>query len=351
MLGVHQTGRAAALFFGALLFVAQVQGQMQAPVPAQKDGLVDARELRAWIERVQDASRTKNYSGTFVVTSSLGFVTSRLAHMCIGSDVYEQVDLMDGLRRTQLRANNVVHTLYPDQRIATTETRETVDSFPRLLKNEDAKLAEFYEMRALGEDRVAGYATRVVHLKPRDGFRLGMRLWSEEKTGLLLKSQVIGLNGEVLEQVAFSELAINVPSQGEKIKSSIRKLEGYRVEQVRAVVTTAKAEGWRMSARVPGFREVACMKREMRAQPILIEARPEAKPRDVLQWVFSDGLSNVSLFVEPYVRELHNREGLSIVGATHTLTARKGDWWVTVLGEVPALTLQSFTQSLERIQK
>jgi sigma-E factor negative regulatory protein RseB len=325
--------------------------QPAAVAQTSKDPLVEARELRAWIERIQDASRSKNYTGTFVVTSALGLTTTRISHAASGREVFEQLELMDGLRRTQLRANNVVHTVYPDQRIATVETRDTLDSFPGLMKNDDMKLSGAYELRAIGEDRVAGHASRVVHLKPRDALRFGMRLWVEEKTGLLLKSQLLGTNGEVLEQVAFSDVAINVPFQGERIKAAIKRLDGYRVEQVRATAVSAREAGWRMSARVSGFREVTCMKREMRAQPIFVETTPAGKPREVLQWVFSDGLGSVSLFLEPYSRELHAREGLTVVGATHTLSTRKGDWWVTVLGEVPATTLQSFAQALERVPK
>jgi sigma-E factor negative regulatory protein RseB len=36
------------------------------------------------------------------------------------------------------------------------------------------------------------------------------------------------------------------------------------------------------------------------------------------------------------------------LGATHTLTRRIGDWWLTVVGEVPAQTLLAFSQGLER---
>ena len=35
-------------------------------------------------------------------------------------------------------------------------------------------------------------------------------------------------------------------------------------------------------------------------------------------------------------------------GATHTLTRRVQDWWLTAVGEVPPQTLKAFAQSLER---
>jgi sigma-E factor negative regulatory protein RseB len=73
----------------------------------------------------------------------------------------------------------------------------------------------------------------------------------------------------------------------------------------------------------------------------------------MVQWVFSDGLATVSLFVESFDRQRHLQEGAVAMGATQTLTRRlgsKGDggWWLTAVGEVPIQTLQAFAQGLER---
>jgi sigma-E factor negative regulatory protein RseB len=68
----------------------------------------------------------------------------------------------------------------------------------------------------------------------------------------------------------------------------------------------------------------------------------------VLQWIFSDGLASVSLFVEDYDRQRHTQEGVFASGATHTLTRKVQDWWITAVGEVPPQTLRAFSLSLER---
>jgi sigma-E factor negative regulatory protein RseB len=68
----------------------------------------------------------------------------------------------------------------------------------------------------------------------------------------------------------------------------------------------------------------------------------------VLQWIFSDGLASVSLFVESYDASATSRKACSASGATNTLTRRVQDWWVTAVGEVPPQTLKAFALSLER---
>ena len=39
---------------------------------------------------------------------------------------------------------------------------------------------------------------------------------------------------------------------------------------------------------------------------------------------------------------------LASVGATQTLMQQQGDWWITVVGDVPPATLRTFVKGLER---
>ena len=77
---------------------------------------------------------------------------------------------------------------------------------------------------------------------------------------------------------------------------------------------------------------------------------PATDPQ-VLQAIYSDGLTYVSVFIEPFQPQRHARPMLTSVGPTQTLMLQQGDWWVTVLGDVPPATLRLFAKSLERIGK
>jgi sigma-E factor negative regulatory protein RseB len=68
----------------------------------------------------------------------------------------------------------------------------------------------------------------------------------------------------------------------------------------------------------------------------------------VLQSIYSDGLTYVSVFIEPFRPERHTRPVLAAFGATSTLAHRQGDWWVTVVGDTPPATLKMFAAALER---
>ena len=67
-----------------------------------------------------------------------------------------------------------------------------------------------------------------------------------------------------------------------------------------------------------------------------------------MQWVFSDGLASVSIFVESFDAQRPLRESRVSLGATQSLTRRVDAYWLTVMGEVPMATLSLFANGLER---
>ncbi len=157
------------------------------------------------------------------------------------------------------------------------------------------------------------------------------------------RADVLGLaNGamrSVLESTAFSEVEIDVRPQPGLVLRSLQRLDGYRVLRPQQQRTTLEAEGWLLARPVAGFRHAGCVRRPM-----------EGAGREVLvlQSVFSDGLTHVSLFVEPYRAEQHRDEMLAHQGATATLMLRRGEYWITVVGDVPPATLRLFAEALER---
>jgi sigma-E factor negative regulatory protein RseB len=237
------------------------------------------------------------------------------------------------------RRNEQVATFYPEAHVVRTERRESLGIFTGLLKSTDSAIPDFYTARRVGADRVAGFETDVVQLAPRDNLRFGYRIWSEKKSGLVVKLQTVDADGNVLEQSAFSELALDAPVRADKLTQMMTSTSGWRVENADVVKTTAEKEGWQLSAPPAGFKPISCYKRPLGAQPA---------PDGTMQWVFSDGLAAVSLFVEPFDARRHTQEGLFASGATQTVTRRIQDWWVTAVGEVPPATLKAFAQGLER---
>lgn len=329
----------------ALCMVGLAAAQAAAPAPAAQQGApvqgkYPERSVSEWLMRMHEASRLRSYVGIFVVSSNTGGMSSaRIWHACDGEQQVERVESLTGAPRSIFRRNEEVVTFLPESRVVRIEKRESLGLFRGLLKASETSIPDFYAARRVGGDRVAGFEAEVVELAPKDNLRFGYRIWSEKRSGLVVKLQTIDAAGNVLEQAAFSELQLDAPVRIDKLSRMMAAPEGWRVEKAEAVKTSAAAEGWQLKSAVAGFQPISCYKRPLAGAPA---------PEGTLQWIFSDGLAAVSLFVEAYDRQRHVEEGLFSSGATQTLTRRIQDWWLTAVGEVPPQTLKAFAQSLER---
>lgn len=322
----------------------QAQGAAAAGGASAPAEALDAGAVRAWLLRIHEAASRRNFQGTFVVSAGGVVTSSRIAHYCDGSNQYERVEALDGQMRRVFRHNNTVHTLWPQSRVAVVEQRDSLGAFPGLLYEVDHSIVDHYDVRRIGTERVAGHEAHVLQIAPRDGHRFGHRLWAERDTGLLLRAEVIGERNEVLESAAFSDVAMGVRAQTGSVRQDMSRLDGYRVVRPKLEPTRLEDEGWTLRSAVPGFRPVSCVRRPLDANgTVPVEAMP-----NVVQSIYSDGLTHVSLFIEPYDATRHGKAMQTAIGATHTLMRRHGDWWVTAVGDVPAATLKSFVSALER---
>lgn len=350
--------RAYALFLLSLLLAGSGSVAAQAsppPVPAEQrarpvEGGPAQRGVSDWLARMHEGSRRRAYVGTFVVSSGASIASSRIWHVCDGASQVERVESLTGAPRSTFRRNDQVITFLPESREALAETRESLGLFPNLLGATESSIAEFYRATVVATERVAGFDCDVVQLQPKDRLRFGYRIWSESRTGLVIKMQTLDVDGQVLEQAAFSELQLDAPVSMQKLTRMMASTDGYEVKRPELVRTTALAEGWLLKGGVPGFKPMSCYRR---AGSVLAGG---SAPEETMQWIFSDGLASVSIFVEPADARRHGAPGSMAIGATRTLTKRivnkssdkAREWWLTVVGEVPGSTLALFVQGLER---
>ncbi len=308
------------------------------PVPTG-DGAISINE---WLSRMHEAAMKKrSYIGTLVQSSQGGMSSARIWHTCDGVNQIERIEALTGAPRSSIRKDDKVVTYVPDAKLVRMETREGMPAsgINELLKPGGGNIPDFYSVQAVGTERIAGYEADIVQLKPRDNLRYGYRIWTERKSALVLKLQTLDTGGVVLEQAAFSELQLDAPVKASKLKAMMKPADGWRVEHSDAAKTTAAAEGWMLKSPVAGFKPVSCHKRG---------ASTSATQDDSMQWVFSDGLATVSLFVESFDKTRHTQEGIAATGATNSLFRRLSEYLLTAVGEVPPQTLRNFALALER---
>jgi sigma-E factor negative regulatory protein RseB len=315
-----------------------------APVP------LPVADAKVWLARIQTAAATGNYHGTMVFSTGATMSSSRVGHYVQGGQVWEHLEALDGRQERIVRHDEAVHTLWPQSRLAVVERRDALTAWSSTPQRIEPQALEQYDIRAEGTQRVAGRDAAVLLLEPRDALRYAQRFWVDQASGLLLRADVLGAAGPsgatgskpVLESTAFSEVSIGSRPSAETLsqtQQALRQMRGYRVVRPLRQTTTLEAEGWSIVRATPGFRLVGCVKRGMGA------AADEAP---VLQAVYTDGLTVVSMFIELFRPERHRSEEPMQRGATAAWMQRRGEFWITAVGDVPPATLRQFEQALER---
>ncbi|MGE4334811.1 MAG: MucB/RseB C-terminal domain-containing protein [Pigmentiphaga sp.] len=301
-------------------------------VPLQA-GAVEPTSAEGLLARVQSAAHQLDYAGTFMYQLGSNLVASHIVHQATPDGGRERIEVLDGPKQREfIRENKVVYSLLPERQLVLVEARET-DHFPGMITGSPQALEAWYEVSLDEPGRVAGRPCRNAKVVPRDAWRWGYRMCIDDASGLLLKVQTLDAEGAILEQAAFSEISIGDVFDPAWLESSHPWREWPRVQGGREF--DLAAAGWHISA-PEGFQPISQIKRKLKGR---------AK---VHQMVLTDGLAAISVFIEPYDPSLGQSDSMTAYGATSIYRGRKGEHWLTVLGEVPPRTVRAVADAIAR---
>jgi sigma-E factor negative regulatory protein RseB len=311
------------------------------------DQLAGRREAQALLKKIQTAAQKLNYSGTFVYQQANLIRASRITHVLDGKNEVEKLEVLDGKPREYIRNNEEITCYVPETKTLLIEKRVTQDVFPAILAVNSSDLVEYYNMKKGEAGRVAGFDCDAVVLEPKDNLRYGYKLWAEKATGLLLRAQTLNERGEVIEQIAFTQIAIGNIDRN-STKPSFANTSGWHIEN--AVINQISQSGWLVRSMPPGFKKIREVKRLVPSTPPSISSggnQTNALPsqREVSQMVYSDGLAAISVFIEPGSQS--RTEGSMQQGAMNIVGKRQGDFWLTIVGEVPVAAIKQVANSIE----
>lgn len=294
-------------------------------------GAARADAVHDWLNRAAAAAKQLNYSGIYVYHQSEHVEVLRVLHRIDAAGEQEKVEVLDGAPRQFLRINNDVYCHLQDGKNVRLERNTARRFFPALLPAEPASLLDYYEAKLGATERVAGRPCQVVTLEPRDGYRYAFTLWLDKQTGLPLKSHIVNGHGNVVSMFVFSEIQIGKAPDSQLFRND---LTGKRIQN--ASLDIPAEVDWSVTP-PPGFVQV---QKAVRPLP--------GKKMPVTHLVFSDGLSVLSLFVEPADPKVQRLRGLSAEGAIGAYGREIDGYTVTTMGEVPNLALIETGNSVQR---
>jgi sigma-E factor negative regulatory protein RseB len=298
-----------------------------------------AERVHEWLMKIGNAAHHLDYDGTFVYRHGQQLESLRIVHKVEDGRERERLVSLNGAPREIVRdGRRVVCYLSQENPIAVEHRKADKLNFPALLPERLQDLDENYVIRLGRNERVAGRMAQQVIVQPRDDLRYGYHLWADNATGLLLRADLIDLQGQAIEQFLFthiavgeaiSDAALEPESKGKKIK--------WRREEPREAggVQAPDVSAWTVSQLPSGFRFSGRMLRKSPLHNVTAEHQ-----------VYSDGLATVSVFIEKTEKSPTAMKGVTNMGAVHAYATSVADHQVTVVGEVPAATVIQIANSV-----
>jgi len=298
-----------------------------------------------WLKTVAFAGHQTDYSGVFVYQYDNRVETSRITHLAEEDGEYEKIESLDGPKREIVRHHGQVWS-YNSHKMVQVDSHHGRGGFPSLLPDQLSTLGSNYRPKQEGTERVAGYDTQVIVFQPKDNLRYTHKLWVHTDSGLLLKAAVLSDKNQVVEQYAFTQLQIggkidrswlgNTASSSRGQGSSAEMRGSDRLEHENATnLVSPTNSGWVADAIPAGFKKTMEIQRPM-----------HGKHAPVTQIVYSDGLSAISIFIEPDDGDEDDVAGLSSRGAVNLYHKVSNNHLITVVGEVPPRTVMQVFESV-----
>lgn len=290
-------------------------------------GPLQAAGADAWLARIAPALRELDYQGTLVYVAGGKVETLRVFHRNDDGRERERLVAISGPPREVVRDGSQVMCIGTGQAPVAYDLGQA-GRWSQALAISEAAQSAGYRATLAGGGRVAGHAAQLVEVKAADRWRYGYRLWIERKTGLPLRVDLLGEDGQAVEQIAFTELELGHRPADADLEAS----GGVALKRMEALAPLGhEPPRWTVPTPPAGY--------ELRA------ARYGAEG---VQLLYSDGLASVSVYVERAgggLRGASTRQR----GAVHARSFWFDGWHVLAIGKVPAATVDRFARTVRAV--
>jgi len=302
------------------------------------------------LQRMSDADQEQNYQGTFILRKADDLSTLRVTHGRDEKGTWESLEALNGEPKKVVRRNNKVVSVFPSRELVTIRSNANTQPLHWQLPENIDQLERSYSISQLADDRIANHPTLVVDLIPNDKFRYGYRYWIDKNTGMLLRCDLVAEDHKVVEQMMFT--ALNYLPQTPPPPFDLKQFQHYEqqlLDEPEVKVDHSASLRWVIKKLPAGFMLTQSTMRHSQLSVAKNTADEKKPPLDLLHLVYSDGLASVSVFIEKNQRSKKHLQGASSMGAVNAFGNSVGDYFVTVVGEVPVKTVQSMAQSAVKL--
>lgn len=285
-----------------------------------------------YLKAMTKAHKTLNYEQLYILQSGEDVLSFRYRHANDNGREYAQLLHLDATREEMILREDTVG-YFGDYQPFSLQTSRILDNLPSVIHTDFEQLTGYTFVDA-GKSRVADHIARVIRVVPQDDFRYQYILWIDEDNHLLLQSQLLDRDQNVLE-----------------LFRAIQSVEDeqllYIVEPIRTLILptliTAKEQeeqsqlSWYLKWIPTGFKPLA-MGRQRLSEVLLAE--------EVESQLYSDGLFSFTVYVV-------QNKGVSFdgqfwrEGKTGIYSQTIGDQDVIIVGEIPVASARHIAQQIQ----
>jgi sigma-E factor negative regulatory protein RseB len=291
-------------------------------------------DARAWLVATKRSMSHLNYRGMVTYLKDNRVESLKVVHGVSNGVEQERLLSVNSPMREVIRNAEKVTCYFPDSRSMFVEYKPPRQSFLLDLPKDLTDQSKHYAFSLGGTEHVAQRPARLVNIQPLDDYRYGRRLWVDVESKLPLKFELIDENGQVLEQMVFNSLVIEDSIPAQELAASTQSDSSWQVKQHETL--PADSLIWTLGGVPDGFRMISYSR-----------LKRDSENRTVDHILLSDGFSSVSIYIDGLTNESFTAQPRK-VGAINSYTRKLDQYLVTVMGEVPAKTVQSIGNGIHR---
>ncbi len=286
-----------------------------------------------WLQRMGAAVQNTNYEGTVLRIQDGKAEALKVVHSVSDGVIREKVVAQEGNGLEIIRNGNEVHCILPDSQSVLVEKWDDQSTLFSTLPSSELKLGSEYDLALVREERVAARKAMLIAIRPHDDYRYGHRIWLDTETGFPLQTQLIGKDGNAIEQVMFAEITLNAEIDASALAPSYSTDDFRWFDRPGRHASRSVETGWASDDLPQGFEAVSVHEEQM-----------PGSDSPVTHILYSDGLANVSVFIATS----GSAEGPSSYGGANSFSVLRDDYHITAVGEVPALTVEQIATTMQK---
>jgi sigma-E factor negative regulatory protein RseB len=296
----------------------------------------EAGDVDHLLQQMINAPKAKNFVASYVYVHDGTVDTMRLAHASNNGKSRLRLSHLNGANREIFQDGERTIGILADGKPVIIDKAKIPSPLNSNLIESLRHISALYQFKILGYDRIAGRLTQVLEAKSLDGYRFSYRFWIDNQTFMALRSDVIDIDGKVIEQfmaVSF-EIVSDLP-ESLLVMPVVKNQEQKEEERTETQIAEVDSKQlWQVQWIPTGFQ--------------LKNTQNKRADNVISHLVYHDGFSTISIYIEtkPLPKQQVDRVTVMRQGGITMYDEAFRDFHVTIIGEIPTRTAERIARSV-----